>query len=582
MLTRLKLANTARSIRPIGFNKNLVSYNTYASSSRSRFYYSTKTASSSKGTTKSTKSRRLVILGITGGTFGVLYLTNDSFKQGVRHSKLAFGRIATVTVACTRCFRHYYKTLNANYQSDEDYQKALSNCHVKCAEITRKAIEKNAGVFIKLGQHIAALTYIFPDEWTTAMIPLQDRCPTSTFEDISEMIQYDTGKSIDELFTDFDHSPLGTASLAQVHKATLKSNNQQVAVKVQHPSLEEFVPLDVLMTKTVFNLIDYFFKDYPLVWLSDELQNSIFVELDFREEAKNAQKTQDYFRDYYNETALRVPDVIWSERRILVMEFLQGARADNIEFLDEHNISRSEVSSCLSHIFNNMIFTPGVGLHCDPHGGNMAIIKLDKPRQRGAHNFEIILYDHGLYRDVPIQVRRDYAHFWLSLIDGNEELMKYYAHRFAGIDESQFKLFSAAITGRDFDNATSNVVSKRSKDEVKNMTTSLTQNGLISDIMVLLHSMPRIVLLILKTNDLTRYLDEKLDNPLGPERTFLIMATYCARTVYNESRERIAKLYPNIYSLRRIFEEIRAWWVYVRRESQLTIYDVGMKLKSVY
>lgn len=527
-----------------------------------------------------TKSSRKLWIGLGVGCVGFtgLYFGSESFRTPVRHGYFAFQRIATVTVACTRCFSHYRRVLNGKYDTKEEYRQALSECHKTCAEITRKAIERNGGVFIKLGQHIGALTYLFPDEWTRAMIPLQDRCPESSLEDIQRMFLDDTGMTIDQYFDSFDPKPLGTASLAQVHRATLKDTKQEVAVKVQHPSLQEFVPLDVLMTKTVFNLIDYFFKDYPLTWLSEELQNSIFIELDFREEAKNAQKTQKYFRNFYGQTALRVPDVIWDQRRILVMEFLQGARLDDLEYLDRHNIHRDDVSACLSHTFNNMIFTPGVGLHCDPHPGNLAIVHKPKKSKNQKHNFEIILYDHGLYRDVPTDIRRAYSHFWLALIDKDEAKMRKYAYDFAGITDDQFRLFAAAITGRDFENAT-NVETRRTRDEILNMSGAISEDGLLSDIMVLLHSVPRIVLLILKTNDLTRLLDEKLNNPLGPLRTFLIMATYCARTVYDEGREFISHKYNSRWTLGRFVEEFIIWWAYFRRQSQLLVYDTGMSIR---
>ncbi|KAA8916153.1 hypothetical protein TRICI_001702 [Trichomonascus ciferrii] len=541
------------------------------------------TASGGSGGVLALARRRkgLTALTVGSGAFVTLYYTNDTFALGARHTKHAFQRIVTVAVACTKCFSLYRKTLKGSYESEEEYQKALSKTHTNAAEITRLAIEKNAGVFIKLGQHIAALTYIFPEEWTSAMIPLQDQCPTSSYEEIEGLIRKDVGGTVDDYFATFEKEPLGTASLAQVHKATLKDSGMEVAVKVQHPSLEEFVPLDVLMTKTVFNLIDFFFKDYPLTWLSEELQSSIFVELDFTEEAKNAQKTQEYFRDFYNETALRVPDVVWAKPRILVMEFLRGARLDDLEFYDKHHISRNEVSSCLSHLFNNMIFTPNVGLHCDPHPGNLAIIPRKRHLLDGGHNFEIILYDHGLYRYVPTNIRRSYARFWLALLDGDEPKMRKYAHDFAGIDEHNFQLFAAAITGRDFENATSNVMSRRTENEKKHMSSTIAEEGLLSNIMVLLHSMPRIVLLILKTNDLTRYLDEKLDAPLGTERTFLIMAMYCARTVYEEERERIYSKYKYMWSVPRILAEIKNWWGFFCRRSQLTIYDIGMIISNV-
>lgn len=513
-----------------------------------------------------------------------MYVTKEEdvdISTAGRHLYFTMARIGVVTVATLKCFYLYKMVLSKKFETDEERDMAYSECHRKAALITRRALESNAGIFIKLGQHISALTYLFPVEWTDTMIPLQDCCPVSSMESIKNMVKTDMGENIDNLFTDFDPIPLGTASLAQVHRAKLKATGEEVAIKFQHPSLKEFVPLDILMTRTVFAIMDFLFPDYPMLWLSEELQESIYVELDFANEARNAIRTASYFKDYYDVTALRVPQVVWAKPRILVMEFLSGGRPDDLEFLDKHNISRSELSNCFAHIFNNMVFTPNVGLHCDPHAGNIAIRPIERSRAWGKRNFEVILYDHGLYRDVPTDVRRSYAHFWLALIDKNEKDMKKYAREFAGITDSQFQLFAAAITGRDFENAVTNVVSRRTHKEIENMTESIAHGKLLSQIMVLLHSMPRIVLLILKTNDLTRYLDEKLDNPLGVERTFLIMASYCARTVYEEGRERIVHKFRN-WSLAKWTGLLSNWWTYFKRQSQLSIYDTIVLIKHVF
>ena len=72
-----------------------------------------------------------------------------------------------------------------------------------------------------------------------------------------------------------------------------------------------------------------------------------------------------------------------------------------------------------------MIFTPNVSLHCDPHGGNLAIRSL--PSTLNGHNFEIVLYDHGLYRNIPLEMKRDYSHFWLAVLDNDVPNMKKYS-----------------------------------------------------------------------------------------------------------------------------------------------------------
>lgn len=309
-----------------------------------------------------------IMLGL-GGT--ILFYTNDSFK----HAILTIDRVNVVTIAMIRCFALYKETLGKTYKDEAERHKALADTHKQAAEITLKALEKNGGIYIKLGQHITALTYLLPREWTDTMIPLQDKCPKSSMEEIEKLFENDLGLKMNDVFLEFNPEPVGVASLAQVHIATLK-NGQKVAVKIQHPSLKEFVPLDVTLTKMVFDLMYKAFPDYPLTWLGEEMQNSIFVELDFTKEAENAENTAKYFADYEKETALRIPKIVQAQPRILIMECVQGERLDNLKYMKDHNIDPSEVSACLSHIFNNMIFTPNVSLHCDPHGGNLAIRSL--------------------------------------------------------------------------------------------------------------------------------------------------------------------------------------------------------------
>lgn len=159
-------------------------------------------------------------------------------------------------------------------------------------------LEKNGSIFIKLGQHLSSMGYLIPLEWATTFIPLQDKCPVSSIESIEAMFVADTGHPIDELFLSFEPTPIGAASLAQVHVATLRENGQKVAVKVQHPALAEWVPLDLALTRMTFSTLKRFFPEYDLEWLSREMDLSLPQELDFRTEAENAKRTKDYFKKH--------------------------------------------------------------------------------------------------------------------------------------------------------------------------------------------------------------------------------------------------------------------------------------------
>ncbi|RMZ12943.1 hypothetical protein D0860_02760 [Hortaea werneckii] len=492
----------------------------------------------------------------------VTLCTGLAVSERARHVYMSCERSGRVGWTLALCVNDYYWMMKKD-GTEPNYQAQLSACHKRCAERTLEAMEKNGSIFIKLGQHLSSLNYLLPSEWCETFVPLQDKCPVSSYSSIEEMVKNDTGESLDDMFSEFERRPIGAASLAQVHIARLRGSDEKVAVKVQHPSLDEWARLDIALTKFTFRTLKYWFPEYDLTWLSDEMQISLPKELDFREEGRNAKRAKEYFSKL-PELPLIIPDVKWAERRVLVMEFITGARPDDLEFLDSNGIDRDEVSAALSRVFNQMIFGKDAPLHCDPHGGNLAI-KLNNTKRR-PRNFDIILYDHGLYRDIPPQLRTAYAHMWLAVLNMDEPAMRKYAYEVAGIGADEFPIFASAITGRDYKTLSTpsqGVASSRNAEEKRAISDALGQ-GLIEQIVSLLGRVPRVILLILKTNDLTRSLDENLQTRNGPVRTFMILARYAARCVFQEQRSHhtaaqvAASIDAILFSTRRTNTETRA------------------------
>ncbi|KAL4906436.1 hypothetical protein BDW74DRAFT_150350 [Aspergillus multicolor] len=516
--------------------------------------------------------RKWVKYGIIGGT---IVVGAFAFFDEVRHAYRAAARTGRVVGTLAVCINDYRVTLKQETSTSEERSEAIHACHKRCAERTLRVLEKNGSIFIKLGQHLSSMGYLLPLEWTTTFIPLQDKCPVSSIESIEEMFVKDTGKRIDELFATFEPTPIGAASLAQVHIGTLKETGEKVAVKVQHPALAEWAPLDLALTRFTFSTLKRFFPEYDLEWLSKEMDLSLPQELDFRMEAENAMRASEYFKKH-SDAPLVIPEVLWAQKRILVMEFLSGARPDDLDFLDANHIDRDEVSAAFAHIFNEMIFGDNAPLHCDPHGGNIAI---RKNPSRSGHNFDIILYDHGLYRDIPRDTRRNYAKLWLSVIEADEARMREYSRKVAGVTDEQFPLFASAITGRDYTVLTKkNIASSRTAAEKESISGALGE-GLLQQLVELLGQVPRIMLLILKTNDLTRSLDENLHTRQGPVRTFLILARYATRTVFEEQmdtiNERGGLLRPSNFWL-----FLCAWTKFLRVEIKLSVYETVLSLKG--
>lgn len=264
----------------------------------------------------------VTIAGATG-----LYYTNED----MRHIVVAMQRCATAGMVGARVALDYKTTLSRNYGSEDEYKAAKRACDKRCAERVLHGLQKLGGIYIKLGQHISAMVYILPPEWTDTMAVLQDRCDPTPEQDIRQLFITDYGQPIEEIFEEFDWQPIGVASLAQVHRARLRpgpdgkrtgGNDGWVAVKLQHPSLDEFCKIDMETVTFIFSVIKKAFPEFGFGWLTDEMRESLPRELDFVHEARNSKLVAQNFADdvAHRRTTLRVPEIVWARRRILCME----------------------------------------------------------------------------------------------------------------------------------------------------------------------------------------------------------------------------------------------------------------------
>ena len=151
-------------------------------------------------------------------------------------------------------------------------------------------------MYIKIGQHIGALDYLLPEEYVQALRILHKDAPRNSLKEIKDVIRKDfPGQDPDSIFSELDPEPLGTASLAQVHKAYLKDGTK-VAVKVQHAFVRDHAETDLKIMEFLVTTAKKFFKDLELDWLVDITKANIPKELDFLQEARNSQRLHDIFR----------------------------------------------------------------------------------------------------------------------------------------------------------------------------------------------------------------------------------------------------------------------------------------------
>ncbi|KAI8342569.1 ABC1 family-domain-containing protein [Chlamydoabsidia padenii] len=510
--------------------------------------------------------RKLGLTAATATTGAVLYYTNEDF----RHVMTAFERCGVAGKTGVLVALDYKLTLSRDYGDDEQARlQAKSECHLRCAKRVLDSLQRLGGIYVKLGQHVSAMVYLLPIEWTSTMAVLQDRCDPTPPEDIRQLFLTDYGQPIDTVFDVFDWTPIGVASLAQVHKARLASTGDWVAVKCQHPNLDEFCKIDMRTVSAIFDCIYYFFPDFGFGWLVDEMKESLPQEMNFVHEANNAHQVAVNFATNQT-TALVIPKTVWAIRRIMCMEFIEGARIDDLDYMNKHNIDPRTVSSELTKVFSEMIFLHGF-VHCDPHPGNV-IIRPSTNKKHG-QNFDLVLLDHGLYRTLTSQLRTDYAHLWTALIQGDEDGIRTYAYRVGGTEG--YQLFASMLTGREWAKINdADLNSTRGQEELGRMAKGALD--FLVEVADILGKMPRTVLLLLKTNDLLRHVDEQL-NVVPDERiTYVIMGQYCSKAVWLDTRAHLVNKLRELgwqWYLMKLL--VRAWWNYHSLEYALWVYQLS-------
>lgn len=304
-------------------------------------------------------------------------------------------------------------------------QELLSRVHTISAEAFRDLCMRNRGVYIKLGQHLSQLDYILPPEYCSVLSDLLDKNPASNFESVCSLFQEEFPSSSEggsgalpaDLFASFDPVPIASASLAQVHVATGR-DGQRYAVKVQHPSLRRQAAGDLVAIARALEFVSWVFPSFKYQWLLREMTNNLPVELDFCHEAANMERCRSMLHKEILVGDVVVPTVApeLSSSRVLTMSFEDGVSIGGLskKFAAAARgegagvgYRASDVAQLVSSVFAEQIFRHGF-VHCDPHEANLHVRA--HPTRPGRP--QLILLDHGLYRELGPDFRHHYTRLW--------------------------------------------------------------------------------------------------------------------------------------------------------------------------
>ncbi|KAH8993315.1 ABC1-domain-containing protein, partial [Lactarius hatsudake] len=548
------------------------------------------------GVGASTRSRVAAYsIAITFGV-GIGFIAYEN-HQPFRHTVLAVIRCSRVAGAAILGAIDYKRTFARTYASDEERLEAYSECHLRSANRVLRALLANGGVFIKLGQHVASIV-VLPLEWRSTMRPLQDKCDPTPYEDVNTLFVSDMGRPLSEIFDYFNPDPIGVASLAQVHIAHHRETGKTVAVKLQHPHLLEFSEIDMEMVELTLGWIKRWFPEFEFTWLGEEMRENLPKELDFTNEARNARMAFDNFKS--SKTSLYIPEVISADKRVLIMEFIEGARVDDLEYLAAHNIDRNKVSLELSRIFSQMVYLDGWfhAIAYSVHSKGNLLIRPRPAASRSPYNFEIVLLDHGLYFDLDRTLRINYSKLWKCW--PRPGIFSYSIRSVGGrLLLAQYPIFEAALTGRatmedaprrdnenksSFQRASSMLEQLPQTDqEVEALRNAvMTKEGLLLSVFDILRKVPRRVLMVFKLNDLTRSLDHALATTHSKVRVFVVVAKYCTAAVWEDERQTIfdGMRGSGLLSPGNLTEYFGAWWRFERLYCGLVVLEWYMDIQA--
>eukprot|EP00008_Paramoeba_atlantica_P010771 CAMPEP_0201480656 /NCGR_PEP_ID=MMETSP0151_2-20130828/5101_1 /ASSEMBLY_ACC=CAM_ASM_000257 /TAXON_ID=200890 /ORGANISM="Paramoeba atlantica, Strain 621/1 / CCAP 1560/9" /LENGTH=413 /DNA_ID=CAMNT_0047862591 /DNA_START=473 /DNA_END=1714 /DNA_ORIENTATION=+ len=368
------------------------------------------------------------------------------------------------------------------------------------------------------------------------MKPTLDRTPTSTKEQVRQVFREEYGEEPEHFFDQFDYKPFASASLAQVHVAYLKSG-QKVAVKVQHPHLAKTARADAETVSFFAKVLNKIFPDFDYLWLANEIKLNLPKELNFMNEGENAERCHDTMFDC--DAAVVVPHIFWdvTTSRILTMEFMEGCKVNDLKAIQKMGLNPKEVAEAVCEAFNHQIFLKG-DVHCDPHPGNIFVRRrdpsLDKKRWDGRKKkgvVELVLLDHGLYSSLSDQFRIRYCALWKAVVSSDIEGIRKTSALLNA--ESLFPLLASVLTASPWEQISSGAFSTDIKPHQFEEIRGRARKH-VKEIGKLLATLPREMLLLLKTNDCLRAIDFQLGCPTNSD---IIRMRYCLRGLIEHERK---------------------------------------------
>ena len=244
-------------------------------------------------------------------------------------------------------------------------------------ERLRLALQDLGPVYVKFGQILSTRRDLLPPDIAEELALLQDQVPPFPGEEARKIIEEALGEPVSEVFASFDTNPLASASIAQVHPATLHDGREAV-IKVVRPGIGKQLRKDIDLLSAIATLAEKFMHNganiQPLKVVR-EFETVVFDELDMQREASNASILR---RNFKNSKDLYIPEVYWewSSHRVMVMERVSGLPVGDIENLKKHGVNLKKLARRGVRVFYTQVFRDNL-FHADLHPGNILVDATD-------------------------------------------------------------------------------------------------------------------------------------------------------------------------------------------------------------
>ncbi|MFH1084986.1 MAG: AarF/ABC1/UbiB kinase family protein [Chloroflexota bacterium] len=275
----------------------------------------------------------------------------------------------------------------------------------------RRTLEELGPTYIKLGQVLSTRPDLLPPEYIVELSKLLDAAPPVAAEQIRAVVARELDGPVEQFYASFDDAPIASASIGQVHRATLHDGTA-VVVKVQRPNVERTVAadLDLLTMQARFLAArSETLRSYGLSELVDEFAHALRGELDYSVEGRNAERLGHAVRD----EGVLIPQVYWdlTTRRVITLSALPGIKLSEVDRLRARGYSLGAVAEQIVRIYLKLVFEVGV-FHADPHPANILV-----------HEGRIGLVDFGVVGFLTPRIRENLADLLLALVRQNADDM---------------------------------------------------------------------------------------------------------------------------------------------------------------